>query len=323
MFEHIHFKKQDIVFPITNRNAENTMPLYFENSDDFINLVHDTHSHDFLIDGSLLSCTHFPVSAYAQKNLFYIQGFNILDTKKNYYTRRKNYDSYLLCITYEGTGILEYDGKTYTLKPGQAFLMDCREEHFYKTAATHWKHADLHFLGSFTQDIFAELKENIIITWDIQGTLQKSLEELIYIYDSVMPYRDFILSNKLETLLISILEESNSYHRNLKGIPENLVTLLHYIDLHYNEHLSLDFLSEFSGINKYHLIRLFKKYLGYTPKEYILQLQLKNAQQFLKTTTLPANKIAAMVGMESENYFSHFFKSRTGMSPGQFRKSNQ
>lgn len=69
------------------------------------------------------------------------------------------------------------------------------------------------------------------------------------------------------------------------------------------------------------MVRSFNRYIGTSPKEYIIRLQIESAKKLLKETTLPTNKIGAIVGLENENYFRHLFKERTKMTPGEYRKS--
>ena len=105
-----------------------------------------------------------------------------------------------------------------------------------------------------------------------------------------------------------ILCHSESYQHIVYNIPENLRYLVKYMEQHYMQPLTLDYLAEFSNISKYYLCRL--------------QLRIEGAKNLLRNTTLPANKIGTMVGIEDENYFYRLFKSKVGMSANQFRKVN-
>ncbi len=323
MFDNIRFRNTKLDIPITHSNYTYTFAHYFDDSDMLLAANSELLQGEFAIDGSSQQCIQYLTSPYAEEHLFHIHSFSILDNHKDYFTRRKKMDSYLLSITYEGSGYLEYEGRSYEILPGHCFLIDCKKPHYYKTNKDRWKHADLHFKGAFTEKIVEEFNENreYVLPWTEDGDLQRQLEKLISTYDDVIPYRDLLISNQLETLLLSLLKVSDTWHRVHKGIPENLQDLVRYMEIHYMDHLTLDFLADFSGINKYYLIRLFKKHMGISPKEYIIMQQINTAKNMLKETSLPANKIGAIVVLENENHFRHLFKERTGMSPGEFRKS--
>ena len=56
--------------------------------------------------------------AFARDNLLYLQEAGHFISGANYYTVRKNLDSYLVKLTLSGAGILEYGGETYRLPAG-------------------------------------------------------------------------------------------------------------------------------------------------------------------------------------------------------------
>ncbi|CUX23180.1 AraC-like ligand binding domain protein [Clostridium sp. C105KSO15] len=78
----------------------------------------------------------FLVSEDAKQNLIYPQGFLIMDARKDYYTDRSYLDSFELRYTLEGEGFLEYNGRKYTLRPGEGYWIDCKKPHYYGTTDT-------------------------------------------------------------------------------------------------------------------------------------------------------------------------------------------
>ena len=72
--------------------------------------------------------------AFARDNLLYLQEAGHFISGANYYTVRKDLDSYLVKLTLSGAGILEYGGETYRLPAGSFFWIDCRAPQHYYTA---------------------------------------------------------------------------------------------------------------------------------------------------------------------------------------------
>ncbi|MBM3890873.1 MAG: helix-turn-helix domain-containing protein [Verrucomicrobia bacterium] len=66
--------------------------------------------------------------------------------------------------------------------------------------------------------------------------------------------------------------------------------------------------------------KAFKKETGLSPKGHFLRLKLDRAKKFLRQGDETISEIAERLGFESANYFSVFFKSKTGMTPSQFQK---
>lgn len=95
------------------------------------------------------------------------------------------------------------------------------------------------------------------------------------------------------------------------------------VHLSLGDNISLEDVSRNLSVSKQHLNRLFKKNEGMTLGEYILQQKLGKAKALLETSpTLNINQIASLAGFQDPNYFSQFFKKRTGQRPQEFRNSH-
>lgn len=92
-----------------------------------------------------------------------------------------------------------------------------------------------------------------------------------------------------------------------------------YIDNNYEQGLNLDFLSRARFVSKYHLLRIFKRYYGITPKQYLIDKRIeKSKEQLRKGLSVRASCFA--VGFESLSSFSALFKVKTGKTPSQYQK---
>jgi len=95
-----------------------------------------------------------------------------------------------------------------------------------------------------------------------------------------------------------------------------------YINHHYDDaNLNLDLLSHIHCVSKYHLLRLFKRYYGLTPRQYLMNKRIEQSKEFLKNG-LSVTETCFAVGFQSLGSFSTLFKNKTGKSPIQFQKSN-
>lgn len=102
-----------------------------------------------------------------------------------------------------------------------------------------------------------------------------------------------------------------------------LKTPMSHIRQHYMQNLSMQELATLSHLSISALERRFKKYLGLTPRHYIIQVRLENARRLLVETTLPINVIAAEVGFQDASYFSRKFFQLFETKPSEFRQSYQ
>ncbi len=100
---------------------------------------------------------------------------------------------------------------------------------------------------------------------------------------------------------------------------QTVIGIRNYINTNYHNDLNLDFLSHTLFVSKFHLLRLFKKYYGQTPKQYLTDKRLEKAKEYLKTG-LSITETCFAIGFECPNSFSTLFKHRTGFSPTEFLK---
>ena len=95
--------------------------------------------------------------------------------------------------------------------------------------------------------------------------------------------------------------------------------VLKYIDENYKKNITLDELSSIMKISTMYFSNTFKKLFNISPKQYILNKRLIEAERLLIETEMSVAEIAYSVGFENENYFSEFFSSRVGISALKFR----
>jgi AraC-like DNA-binding protein len=104
-----------------------------------------------------------------------------------------------------------------------------------------------------------------------------------------------------------------------KGQMETVIGTRHYINNDFDKELNLDVLSHIRVTSKFHLLRLFKKYYGQTPKQYLIDKRIEQAKELLTQGT-NITETCFDIGFESPSSFCTLFKSRTGLTPTEFKK---
>ena len=92
-----------------------------------------------------------------------------------------------------------------------------------------------------------------------------------------------------------------------------------YINNNLDKEINLILLSNIGFASKFHLLRLFKKYYGQTPKQYLTDRRIEKSKEHLKNG-LTVTETCFAVGFECPCSFSTLFKSRNGLSPIEFQK---
>lgn len=110
----------------------------------------------------------------------------------------------------------------------------------------------------------------------------------------------------------------NTVYSN-EGQINTVLGVRNYIENNYDVNLNLDLLSRIQFVSKYHLIRLFKKYYGQTPRQYLIDKRIEKSKENL-TNEMSVTQTCFAVGFESISSFSTLFKTKTGKSPSEFQK---
>ncbi len=100
---------------------------------------------------------------------------------------------------------------------------------------------------------------------------------------------------------------------------QTVIAARKHMELHFAQDLGLDALASEHCVSKYHLIRLFKRYYGQTPNQFLMQIRIKKAKEFLGAG-MSVTDTCFQVGFKSLGSFSSLFTLKVGISPSQYRK---
>jgi len=188
------------------------------------------------------------------------------------------------------------------------------------------------FKNSFYRQILEQYGQlNFFTSNDIHSTLVRTNPELELLHFELMNcalYKSGRL--KIDSLVIELLERiipNISDYQSNDGINEqlkknHLVTIeraKEYITQNFTRDISLMEIASYSYVSSFHFSRIFKKFTSYSPHQFLLQLRLKNAELFLRNTSLPVSDIGFSSGFNSLEYFTTAFRKKYGCPPSIFR----
>ena len=93
-----------------------------------------------------------------------------------------------------------------------------------------------------------------------------------------------------------------------------------FVSSHYGEKITLEQIAEAGNVCRSSCCKLFKKYQGSTPIEYLNDFRIKMSMNQLKHTDRSITEIAFLCGFRHSSYYTEMFRKSTGVTPGQFRK---
>ncbi|MEM8900383.1 MAG: AraC family transcriptional regulator, partial [Bacteroidota bacterium] len=151
-----------------------------------------------------------------------------------------------------------------------------------------------------------------------------SREKPFQIKEDQVPFSLGKLSSSLESFITQVIgmEAVLSCHSKNIDTQRRLAVILvkadAFIREHFREKIRLDVLAQQVGLSKFHLLRLFKECMGYTPQEAQIRLRMEEAQKLLLEPR-SITSIALELGYHDAAAFSNQFRKFYQMSPRAFR----
>lgn len=153
---------------------------------------------------------------------------------------------------------------------------------------------------------------------EMAATINKLIKECM----STSITKDILADLTLKELLIRIIQtqtvkslDEGKFIENSNPIKE----VTEYIKQNLKENISLKTLSEKACMSTTSFYRFFKRELGMSPIEYILNEKIKCAKNLLKNPSLQINEVCYLAGFEDANYFIRLFKKYEGITPKQYQ----
>jgi AraC-like DNA-binding protein len=87
--------------------------------------------------------------------------------------------------------------------------------------------------------------------------------------------------------------------------------------------MPMEKIAEGCNVSDSYFRKLFKEYAGISPMQYRMNTKLGKAKDYLLHTALNSSEIADLLLFNDTSFFCRYFKSRTGMTPEDFRKANK
>lgn len=233
----------------------------------------------------------------------------------------------------KGRGEIYINGTKHKLKPGKLIMyspgMVCEK----KTSQTN--PLEFYFVR-FTYALASEEKEKWFfetpdkVSFPLQGVYSiNNTGSIIQLLDQINllskrrgPIVAIQRKMHFQELLLMIIQDFRS-QKMAGNSTMALETTIDYMVNNYHLHLTLSDLAKMAGLSTSHYARIFKKYVGYSPIDYLTHLRIDRAKELLAISDFRIKEISQSVGYEDELYFSRTFKRLVGVSPTQFSDNHK
>ncbi|MFC4809406.1 AraC family transcriptional regulator [Paenibacillus sp. GCM10023250] len=274
---------------------------------------------------------------------FYIDRYTI---GKNETIPSHTHDFIELVFVVEGSAVHEMSGHAYRLAAGDVFVIEPNVYHSYVCAADRetvvynvlfdaaFLRREMEVLQQMPSFInFFYLvpflrKNHAFVPYHplqpaqkvhIQSHLQAVFEEFAQRRDG---YQLVIKTRFIECLVwLSRYHQENREAGLRPSVSDRdwMDSIVHYVDRHYYQPLTLQQLSRLSGMSVSSFTAKFKEAAGMSLLDYKHTVQIRHASTLLRTTDKKVLDIAHETGFGDISFFNRVFRKHTGCSPREYR----
>lgn len=236
---------------------------------------------------------------------------------------RKLNEFQILYITH-GEGVFESDScKKVKLKEGSVIILFPGEWHSYKPVKNRgWDEYWIGCKGKFIEDL-------------LSNTFISPVNPVIHI-----GFNETIVGLLKQGLEVATRQKT-AYQQRLAGITSHLLSYVYYIEKNNafrdkdavmmiekarmmmreesDQIRSPEKIAKRLNLSYSWFRRIFKQYTGLSPAQYMMEIKIQQAKDLLVGSSMPIKEIAYSLNFLNLSYFITFFKSRTGMPPGDYR----
>jgi AraC-like DNA-binding protein len=263
--------------------------------------------------------SHYQAGSISAEMGVRIVSAGLVEGKYPYHCLPRIRDDYLLLLTIKGSAMVQEQGQSKELSPGDWFLLLPRQEHTYQ-AITPWSLAYVHFSGWLVDSLLQNLSllsiERLCFRQQNEaaaGLLQELVRSQQGSTASGEAYRNALLLQLLPTLKHNYLwksPEMNRLSRFENFIAENL-----------HRPLTLEILAEKMHLSKFHFARVFHEHFGEAPMKQVRKMRVERAMNLFRADPeARVDEVAARVGFADALHFSRVFRQVTGIPPSEFRR---
>jgi len=276
------------------------------------------------------------------------QDLPLVIEKENFDTHKQDelahwHNSFELIEVVEGKFFCNVDGSEFLINKGNICIINrgrlhhiytedhnafkCRKktiifnpDYFIKDENIYEKY----ILPLLEKDAFAHIQFNIKkgIGLDINA-LMKEIEALEDEKPIGYELEEYSLIYKVIRYLYLAYQSSKqsihtAYDANVQ-IQRNMTSFIHE---HFSSKIGLEDIAEAGQVSKSTCIRLFHKYTGKSPIDFLNNYRLQMSAEKLVTTSEQITEIAYVCGFGQPSYFNRLFLKEYNMTPNQYRKQH-
>ncbi len=232
-----------------------------------------------------------------------------------------------LLLIYRGTGSCQAEGKFYPLEEGsvvcfnQGGLHEVLSETDYEIGSYCIGIANLHLCGLPQNCLIAPDEPSVRNAGQLFPMLKSMCQQMFELEETneegklaaqLLCAALIVMARRLDTFPLAMAKLSEEGYMALR--------IRNYLNENFTQDVTLEVVGDALGCSATYVSHVFKKAVGITPIQYVIQRRIGHAQTLLISTDYSASYIATIVGYDNTNYFNTLFSKIVGMPPIRYRE---
>ncbi|MEE0945281.1 MAG: AraC family transcriptional regulator [Acutalibacteraceae bacterium] len=246
-----------------------------------------------------------------------IQLIGISYCDASYHICRNNSQTTVIEYITSGEGYVTRGSKDCLVKKDEVYLLRQGEnQNYYASAEKPFKKIFINVGGTLPLLLIKEY--GLTDKWHFDGSGMKDLFLKVAEISKSQRIEEFE-EERLEAIFYEMLARLSKKNKKTQMSAEAML-LKDYLDKNTNRIVSNKELADVIFRSTDYCVKLFLRELGTTPYNYQLESKIRIAKMLLRDTSLSVAEIAMRIGYSDNCYFSSLFKTKTSVTPREYRK---
>lgn len=162
-------------------------------------------------------------------------------------------------------------------------------------------------------------KNKLRLNRDELAKIEIILNAMFYEQENKQEGYELILGNRLQELIILLSRHYSNIEATEAQSLVRIGKVIDYLENDLSEKIYIEDLADMAFMSKRNFMRIFKRAVGLSPIQYLMQVRLQKARRLLRDTNLQISDVSLTCGFTDSNYFIKCFKQSFGTTPYKFR----
>lgn len=245
---------------------------------------------------------------------------------ENYKINRSNFSYFAVEYIANGRWELSSDRGTHEIGPGSIFAYSPETSYRLKPIDDHHLvkfFVDFKGIGAEQKLRDAQLEFGVPVQLLNTRWVHDIFDQLLALSSSQLGFAKSAGTMLTELMFMRIKEDRLNISRDQGQSHTTYMRCRRYILRNFTQIVRVDEIARACHIDAAYLSRLFRRFSGEAPSQFLTRLKMASAGELLLVQKTTVKEAAAHVGYDDPYHFSRVFKSHYGLSPQLFVKEVQ